>query len=34
MKIAKQLGADDYFTKPLEFNILKEKLSGLKAGLV
>ena len=23
---AKKFGADDYFTKPLEFNILKEKL--------
>lgn len=25
--IAKQNGADDFFTKPLEFNLLKEKLN-------
>ena len=25
--IAKDLGADDYFTKPLQFDILKEKIS-------
>jgi YesN/AraC family two-component response regulator len=24
---AKTLGADDYFTKPLKFDLLKEKLS-------
>ncbi len=27
---AKKLGAEDYFTKPLEFNLLKEKLNKLK----
>lgn len=27
---AKELGAEDYFTKPLEFNILKSKLSQLQ----
>ncbi len=27
--IAKNLGADDYFTKPLEFDLLKTKLSYL-----
>lgn len=27
--IAKKLGADDYFTKPLEFDLLKTKLSYL-----
>ena len=26
-KMAKNLGADDYFTKPLQFDLLKEKLS-------
>ncbi len=25
--IAKDLGAEDYFTKPLEFNVLKEKIN-------
>lgn len=25
-KIAKQLGADDFLTKPVDFNLLKEKL--------
>ncbi len=25
--LAKNLGADDYFTKPLQFDLLKEKLS-------
>lgn len=25
-KIARQLGADDFLTKPLDFNLLKEKL--------
>jgi len=28
---AKKLGADDYFTKPLEFSVLKAKLNYLKA---
>jgi len=27
--LAKKLGAEDYFTKPLEFNVLKEKLKAL-----
>lgn len=27
--IAKNLGADDYFTKPLEFDLLKAKLSDM-----
>ena len=27
--LAKNLGADDYFTKPLEFNHLKSRLSEL-----
>lgn len=27
---AKKFGADDYFTKPLEFNLLKTKLNYLK----
>lgn len=29
--IAKKLGADDYFTKPLEFDLLKAKLSYMDA---
>ena len=29
--IAKKLGADDYFTKPLEFDLLKAKLNYLDA---
>lgn len=29
--LAKELGADDYFTKPLEFNLLKSKLQYLGA---
>ena len=29
--LAKKLGADDYFTKPLEFGLLKEKLNYLDA---
>jgi len=29
-KIAMQLGADDFLTKPLEFNSLKEKLKAIK----
>lgn len=29
--IAKKLGADDYFTKPLEFGLLKAKLNYLDA---
>lgn len=29
--IAKKLGADDYFTKPLEFGLLKAKLDYLNA---
>jgi len=29
--IAKRLGADDYFTKPLEFDLLKAKLNYLDA---
>jgi YesN/AraC family two-component response regulator len=28
--LAKQLGAEDYFTKPLEFNLLKSKLKYLE----
>jgi DNA-binding response OmpR family regulator len=28
--IAKNLGADDYFTKPLEFNELKTRLTQLE----
>ena len=27
---AMRLGADDFLTKPLEFNLLKEKLKGIK----
>ncbi|MEO8231749.1 MAG: response regulator [Ignavibacteriota bacterium] len=27
MDAAKKLGADDYFTKPLQFDLLKEKLN-------
>ena len=29
LNLAKQNGADDFFIKPLEFNLLKEKLSYL-----
>ena len=29
MENAKKLGADDFFTKPLDFNLLKEKLQTL-----
>lgn len=28
--MAKKLGADDFLTKPIEFNLLKEKLNTLK----
>ena len=28
--IAKQLGADDFLTKPVDFNLLKEKLKNLQ----
>ena len=33
MNTAKKLGADDYFTKPLEFETLKDKLLNLKSGM-
>lgn len=29
---AKEAGADDYFTKPLEFDVLKEKIKDLTVG--
>ncbi len=31
--LAKNLGADDYFTKPLQFDLLKEKLKLLPSNI-